>query len=58
MNRLPHVIRGQVNALAAEGKEPDILVNLTMTAGFGARANWTCTWPAACFEPSSAASRC
>ena len=31
---LPHVIRRQVNALAAEGKEPDILVNLTNDGWF------------------------
>ena len=29
-----HVIRGQVNALAAEGQEPDILVNLTNDGWF------------------------
>jgi apolipoprotein N-acyltransferase len=26
---LSHVIRGQINTLAAEGKEPDVLINLT-----------------------------
>jgi apolipoprotein N-acyltransferase len=31
---LSHVIRGQVNALTAEGKEPDILVNLTNDGWF------------------------
>jgi apolipoprotein N-acyltransferase len=31
---LSHVIRRQVNALAAEGKEPDILVNLTNDGWF------------------------
>ena len=31
---LPHVIRRQVNALAAEGREPDILVNLTNDGWF------------------------
>ena len=31
---LSHVIRGQVNALAAEGWEPDILVNLTNDGWF------------------------
>jgi apolipoprotein N-acyltransferase len=31
---LSHVIRGQVNALAAEGREPDILVNLTNDGWF------------------------
>jgi len=31
---LPHVIRRQVNALAAEGQEPDILVNLTNDGWF------------------------
>ncbi len=31
---LSHVIRGQVNALAAEGQEPDILVNLTNDGWF------------------------
>jgi apolipoprotein N-acyltransferase len=31
---LPHVIRRQVNALAAEGEEPDILVNLTNDGWF------------------------
>jgi apolipoprotein N-acyltransferase len=31
---LPQVIRGQVNRLAAEGREPDILVNLTNDGWF------------------------
>ena len=31
---LPHVIRRQVNALAAEGREPDVLVNLTNDGWF------------------------
>jgi len=31
---LPHVIRRQVNRLAAEGREPDILVNLTNDGWF------------------------
>jgi apolipoprotein N-acyltransferase len=31
---LSHVIRGQVNALAAEGHEPDLLVNLTNDGWF------------------------
>lgn len=31
---LPHVIRRQVNALTAEGNEPDILVNLTNNGWF------------------------
>ena len=31
---LSHVIRGQVNALAAEGHEPDVLVNLTNDGWF------------------------
>ena len=31
---LSHVIRGQVNALAAEGQEPDVLVNLTNDGWF------------------------
>ena len=31
---LPHVIRRQVNILAAEGKEPDVLVNLTNDGWF------------------------
>jgi apolipoprotein N-acyltransferase len=31
---LSHVIRGQVNALAAEGREPDILINLTNDGWF------------------------
>ena len=31
---LPHVIRKQVNVLAAEGKEPDVLVNLTNDGWF------------------------
>jgi apolipoprotein N-acyltransferase len=31
---LSHVIRGQVNALAAEGREPDVLVNLTNDGWF------------------------
>jgi apolipoprotein N-acyltransferase len=31
---LSHVIRGQVNTLAAEGQEPDILVNLTNDGWF------------------------
>ncbi len=31
---LPHVIRRQVNTLAAEGREPDILVNLTNDGWF------------------------
>jgi apolipoprotein N-acyltransferase len=33
-NVLPHVIRRQVNVLAAEGKEPDVLVNLTNDGWF------------------------
>jgi apolipoprotein N-acyltransferase len=31
---LSHVIRGQVNSLAAEGREPDVLVNLTNDGWF------------------------
>jgi apolipoprotein N-acyltransferase len=31
---LSHVIRGQVNALAAEGREPDVLINLTNDGWF------------------------
>jgi apolipoprotein N-acyltransferase len=31
---LSHVIRGQVNTLAAEGKEPDLLINLTNDGWF------------------------
>jgi apolipoprotein N-acyltransferase len=31
---LPHLIRNQVNTLAAEGREPDILVNLTNDGWF------------------------
>lgn len=31
---LSHVIRGQVNQLAAEGREPDILINLTNNGWF------------------------
>ena len=31
---LPHLIRGQINALAAKGKEPDVLVNLTNDGWF------------------------
>ena len=31
---LPHLIRRQINALAAEGKEPDVLVNLTNDGWF------------------------
>ncbi len=31
---LSHVIRGQINALTAEGKEPDVLVNLTNDGWF------------------------
>jgi len=31
---LSHVIRSQINTLAAEGKEPDVLVNLTNDGWF------------------------
>jgi apolipoprotein N-acyltransferase len=31
---LPHVIRRQINTLQAEGKEPDVLVNLTNDGWF------------------------
>ena len=31
---LSHVIRGQVNALTAEGREPDVLINLTNDGWF------------------------
>ena len=57
-NVLSHFIRGQVNRLRAEGREPNVLVSLTNDGWFWGSSELDMHLACAAFAPSSAAGPC